>query len=297
MSGDEWTAFPRFEAAFFCLGGWESQWWGPEPFGFLFPNSRPEFYTARADQFLHKLISKVLIKDAPKMFWVLWEMLSPDLAFCKPNWKVHETQHLSTPWLSQRSCGEIAAVPFNFSFNSLWKHIASFALSNCIVHSQLYLSGVEEAAGETLGHSLRRVILNPGMGKRPKRSAAALLPAGTAERAVKPVWELVKLVWEREKGASGRQYWSGDLPGWQGCWMTNVPKAEGQNTALDLPCRCSWRGRAAECSSWPPLSEVLEYHWVFASLCLPLMLGKITKAVSKTQNVSEEFNSGLEIQS
>lgn len=46
-----------------------------------------------------------------------------------------------------------------------------FALSNCIVRSQLYLSRVKKAAGETQGHSLRMVILNPGMGKHPKRSA------------------------------------------------------------------------------------------------------------------------------
>lgn len=56
----------------------------------------------------------------------------------------------------------------------------------------------------------------PSYGKTPKKiSTAALLPVGTAEWAAKPVWELVKLVWEKKKGASGRQYWSGDLPGMQ----------------------------------------------------------------------------------
>lgn len=39
--------------------------------GSSFPTAGLSFTEARADQVLHKLIRKVLIKDAPKMLWVL----------------------------------------------------------------------------------------------------------------------------------------------------------------------------------------------------------------------------------
>lgn len=145
--------------------------------GFLYPNSRLEFYRARANQFLHKLISKVLIKDASKMFWVLWEMLPPDEPFASQTEKFMKHSTCQLLGLARSTVERYLLFPlislstaYGNILPPLQQLINSFA-SNCIVCSQLYLSRVEEAAGETLGHSLRRVILNPVMGKRPKRSA------------------------------------------------------------------------------------------------------------------------------
>lgn len=74
-------------------------------------------------------------------------------------------------------------------------------------------------AGETLGHSLRMVILNPGMGKRPERSA---LQHSSQHRqwsepsvGCKTSMRAGKTGLREKKWLSGRQCWSGDLSGIQ----------------------------------------------------------------------------------